>query len=112
MKRSEPDWAWPEGLAHRVPCNEALGDHESIQVAAFDVFDSVAPAVYTGPYTVGMLGIINGLFGIGPDGWGYIIGHTDDDGQFVKFEYRPPRKPEVVKNHELAPVCRENGDEG
>lgn len=41
----------------RVRCNEALADHPSAQVAG----DS-------GYYSIGLLGVINGLFGV--DEWG------------------------------------------
>ena len=42
----------------RVSCNEALSEHPTIQV--------------THENKVGLLGILNGIVGIKPNGWGYI----------------------------------------
>jgi len=55
----------------RVPCNEALANHESVQVA-------LAPGtkIEDGQFRVGLLGFLNGFFGTFPDGpkegWGPI----------------------------------------
>lgn len=67
----------------RVPCNQALTDHPTVQV-----FKS-APEE---PAVVGMLGILNGLAGVDSDGWGFIAASFDDQGQLVKFTRTPPRK--------------------
>jgi len=48
-------------IANRVPCNQALADHPTVQVNA-----------QHGGYLVGMLGILNGLFGIHENGRGPI----------------------------------------
>ena len=48
-------------IANRVPCNQQLADHPTVQVYA-----------QHGGYLVGMLGILNGLFGIHDDGRGPI----------------------------------------
>ncbi len=55
----------------RVPCNQALAQHPSIQVS--------------GESTVGLLGILNGLFGIDSRGRGYIEAYVYD-GQIVRFQ--------------------------
>jgi len=54
----------------RVPCNEALRKHPTVQV------------LVEGGGTesrVGLLGILNGIVGIQDDGWGYISAIYDED---------------------------------
>ena len=57
----------PALIAYRVPCNEELGEHLTIQTGKTD-----------DGYEVGILGILNGLFGVQDDGWGYIAAHYKD----------------------------------
>lgn len=54
-------------IANHVPCNLALADHETVQCAA-----------QHGGFRVGMLGILNGLFGTLPDGRGKIESVFED----------------------------------
>ena len=54
-------------LANRTPCNKALADHSTVQVASRH-----------GGYDVGILGILNGLCGIHEDGNGAICAVFDD----------------------------------
>lgn len=49
-------------VANRVPCNQGLADHPTAQVCA-----------QHGGYLVGMLGILNGLFGTLKDRRGPIV---------------------------------------
>lgn len=56
-------------IANRVPCNEGLADHPSIQCGS-----------QHGGYWVGMLGVINGLFGVDEHGWGAIASVFEEDG--------------------------------
>jgi hypothetical protein len=57
----------------RVACNLAMADHPTIQVHA----DS----------TVGPLGLLNGLFGIREDGYGYLTAMWDDSiSRILGFE--------------------------
>jgi len=49
-------------IANRVPCNQAMADHPTVQVRA-----------QHGGFTVGMVGILNGMFGIDEDGFGPIV---------------------------------------
>jgi hypothetical protein len=62
----------------RVPCDGFLY-HPGVQCVKCD----------EGPYHVGMLGILNGLFGTIPTGdkagWGIIAAVFDDKGQLVRF---------------------------
>lgn len=48
-------------IANRVPCNQALAKHPTCQVGQ-----------QHGGFHVGMLGVLNGLFGTFEDGWGPI----------------------------------------
>ena len=57
----------------RISCNEDLADHETVQVMARGEF-----------FQVGMIGILNGLFGIDEHGWGHISADYDD-GKITKF---------------------------
>ena len=57
----------------RISCNMDLADHETVQVGV------------EGNYAqVGMIGILNGLFGIDKHGWGHISADYDN-GMIVKF---------------------------
>jgi hypothetical protein len=46
----------------RVPCNQAMADHPTLQV-------QVAPDE---SFLVGVLGLLNGIFGVDDEGWGPI----------------------------------------
>lgn len=61
-------------LANRVPCNEYLAEHPTVQVSA-----------QHGGYHVGMLGIINGMFGVNRQGFG-LIRYVFEDGELIRFE--------------------------
>jgi hypothetical protein len=61
----------------RHPCNKALGDHPTVQV---------------GPrrgrrrgIEVGMLGIINGMFGVDSEHWGAIVAQFNGEGKLIGF---------------------------
>lgn len=58
----------------RISCNEALADHETVQVL-------VSGGTY---FQVGIVGILNGLFGIDENGWGH-ISVDYDDGKITGF---------------------------
>ena len=64
-------------FSHRVECNKKLADHKSVQVRQ------------TGKqkfkYNIGVLGLINGLFGVNEIGSGHIAMVFDDNGK-VYFE--------------------------
>lgn len=66
----------------RVPCNQALREHPTVQVAVNDE---------TGQAAVGMLGILNGLVGVDDDGWGFVTVKLDDNKQVTEFLLTPPR---------------------
>lgn len=56
----------------RVPCNEAIAEHPTIQVQADE--GGANPRV-------GLLGFLNGLFGMGDDGMGPICIVLEEDGR-------------------------------
>lgn len=58
----------------RIACNETLADHETVQV-------SMLGKDYC---QVGVIGILNGLFGIDEYGWGH-ISIDYDDGKVTGF---------------------------
>jgi len=75
----------------RVPCNKQLADHPSVQVHS-GAGDSV--------YSVGMLGIINGIFGMYDDGpkknWGAVASVIDTEDKscrrFTKIENKEAKQ--------------------
>jgi hypothetical protein len=62
-------------LCIRIPCNEELADHPTAQI------DGEWPQ----GYTVGVMGIINGIFGIDDDGCGKISYTMNKDGSNLRF---------------------------
>lgn len=67
-------------VSSRVQCNQAIADHASIQVQQYK--DDVFPKV-------GVLGFLNGLFGIRDDGMGAICMEIDN-GKILSFKQTPP----------------------
>ena len=64
---------------HRVPCNQAVVDDPTVQVGLGDCWGPVA--------TVGLLGILNGIFGVREDGQGYIAAwRGSESGRIERFE--------------------------
>lgn len=68
-------------IANHVPCNKDLAEHPTVQVRA----------QHDG-YLIGMLGILNGLFGTDENLFGPIVAVFDDNGRkynkLVRFEKR------------------------
>ena len=69
-------------IANRVPCNEALAGHETVQVT-----------LQNEGFNVGLLGLLNGLCGSTEDYAGLIIAHFETDpkanfNRLVKFTVR------------------------
>jgi hypothetical protein len=64
-------------IEHRVPCNDGLAQHPTVQVAQGEE---------QGTCVVGLLGILNGLFGTDSEGWGILAAVFDEQGQLVRFE--------------------------
>jgi len=70
----------PEAVAllvkNRIPCNKALAAHESVQVREN----------CDGKFSVGILGILNGLFGADEKGYGPIAAVCEKDGTITSFQ--------------------------
>lgn len=66
-------------ISQRVKCNEHIANHPTIQVQKFK--DDEFPKV-------GLLGIINGFFGIREDGFGPLCMEIDN-GRIIKFKPTP-----------------------
>lgn len=63
-------------IAHYVPVSEALADDPTVQVGQ--------PPGRTG-YHVGLLGILNGIFGVRDDGRGWITAMVNADRSIASF---------------------------
>lgn len=63
-------------LEHRVPCNASLAEHPTIQVGYRT--DQITTEV-------GLLGIINGLFGVDDEQWDFIAAEIDEQGVAQRF---------------------------
>lgn len=59
-----------------IPCNQALADHPTAQISAD----------WQEGFTVGLMGIINGLFGIDEKGWGAIAYFVSKENGLFKFD--------------------------
>jgi hypothetical protein len=70
----------------RVACSAATLDHPTIQASS----PARAADGATGAPSVGVLGLLNGLVGVIPDGpkkgWGFITAELDDDGILTGFQ--------------------------
>ena len=80
-------------LESRVICSQALADHPTVQVRQED--SSVEA------YTLGFLGLLNGLVGVKDNAWGYIA---------ANYELVCPMcGPDTPKNATIRDRCRECG---
>lgn len=69
----------PALIAHRVTCNERVANDPTVQVSVVDIDeDSVM-------YEVGLLGIVNGLFGVDENNFGFITAYCDENGEITHF---------------------------
>ena len=70
-------------ISNRVPCNQAMADHPTVQVHAYQKEEG---------YKVGFLGLLNGLFGVDESGYGDIAAIFDerDLKYFVRFSKKDP----------------------
>jgi len=76
----------------RVACNKSLENHPTIQVGAYKKSDKPG---------VGIIGVLNGLFGIDSSGFGPIVAVYDDDrlDYFATIEDFKKGKRKVKKNN-------------
>lgn len=61
-------------VAARVPCSAGFCDHPTVQVGPIDEQNPAAG------WEVGILGVLNGMFGVDDDGWGEITLYTKEGG--------------------------------
>jgi hypothetical protein len=66
-------------IFQRVFCNKAIANHPTVQV------DQCGNQP-----RVGLIGIINGLFGIREDGMGALCAEVNNDGELIVFKPTPP----------------------
>jgi hypothetical protein len=67
-------------INYRVPCNAEFADHPTVQVSKIpdeECHDDERP------YQVGFLGILNGIFGVAGDGYGYIGAECDEQKKLL-----------------------------
>lgn len=77
----------PRLIEMRTLCNEALAADPSVQVGEVPRWDPdrKLPARIIVGYEVGLLGIINALFGADEQERGFIAAHYDDEGNLTGF---------------------------
>jgi hypothetical protein len=73
-------------FTHYIPCNEALLKHPTVQVATAKDETSFKPVDGAHPGFVGVLGILNGLFGIDERGSGFVCRSTQGKSYCSKIE--------------------------
>jgi hypothetical protein len=66
----------------RVPCNNNIAEHKTVQVSQYPGDKSPK---------VGILGILNGLFGVREDGMGAICIEIDLSGRILWFKETPEK---------------------
>lgn len=66
----------PALMRHRVPCNTAVADDPAVQVG---------PGPNRSGWVIGLLGVLNGIFGADDDGWGYIVADWDGGSNLRGF---------------------------
>lgn len=74
-------------VEQRVLCNTAMADHPTVQVVVQDDYQENPDEEPVSVNTVGILGIINGIFGVDSTGWGCIQANFDE-GRLIGFEVR------------------------
>jgi hypothetical protein len=75
----------PALIKMRVPCNDAVRDDETVQVGSATEGDG---------YEVGFLGILNGIFGIDENHYGFIYAYMGVEGTVIRFVSKWERKGE------------------
>ncbi len=70
----------------RVNCSKQLADHPTVQVCGYRIpVDFIEGQDSVPGYSVGLLGILNGLFGSDAERWGAIAAVYEADGRLSKF---------------------------
>lgn len=79
-------------LRHRVVCNAALAQHEAIPVVNEGSQDRPV-------YVLGMMGLLNGVFGCNADGVGYIAAEIDEFSHHIVRFIVAPSPPQEDTDH-------------
>lgn len=70
-------------IFNRVPCNQELGEHETVQTLSDD----------NSNYSVGLLGLLNGMCGKDENGWGFIVAEVNEnDNEIERFIHLKDKK--------------------
>lgn len=77
MLKTDPD-AMASLIKARVPCNQGMADHPTFQVSV----ESQGKG-----FKIGVLGVLNGLFGADDDGWGPIAALYDREDSPVPVSF-------------------------
>ncbi len=70
-------------FTNRVKCNEKLANHPTVQIGESN-----------GDFTVGILGILNGLFGVDENNWGPICSVSDKSNKARPYRFDRTPGPE------------------
>lgn len=85
-----------ELMEYRVPCTAELRNDPTVRV----IHELGKEPV------VGLLGLINGIVGVAPDKWGYVVACYEDDkegGKLFKFLVRKTPRKEEASSDEAPP---------
>ena len=92
IAKVDPD-AMAALIKTRVPCNDAMLHHPTVQVAR-------QVGASDDAFEIGFLGILNGIIGVIAEGprkdWGHIAVVMDHDGTFIRFERTENIKTVVI----------------
>jgi len=83
-------------LVHnRASCNSSLANHDTIQVRHHKAGDHTV-------YTIGLIGLLNGMFGVNEDSEGCLEIVFEKDGQdwdeIVRFDVKEPAPKDTPKD--------------
>jgi len=67
-------------VKQRIRCNHKMKKHNDLQINLDNNNDP----------KVGLLGVLNGLFGKSPKGYGFILAQISEGGQYLKFIVKRP----------------------
>ncbi len=81
------DVALTDLIQTRVACNKKLAGHSSIQVGLAPGCNPEDKNLF---YEVGILGLLNGLFGVDENQWGAVAAEMDKAGHVHRFVVREP----------------------
>jgi len=101
--------AIPALTDHRVQCNEALAEHPTVQVGRATTWRKARPDLSLSEdaqHTVGLVGLLNGFFGMNEQGMGPIGALYQDVCDTCHEELNRP-EDKGIKLGETCPRCNE-----